>query len=60
VVAEQSEKMIPHWNADRNRRRRGHIIILLIVPQLSIGLHQSLLANRILDLHLRLVSNTDA
>jgi len=47
------------WNAYRNRRRRGHIIILLIELQLSIGLHQSLLADRILDLHLRLASNTD-
>jgi len=47
------------WYADRNRRR-GHIIILIISPQLSIGLHKSLLADRILDLHLRLTSNTDA
>jgi hypothetical protein len=48
------------WYADRNRRRRGHIIIRIISPQLSIGLHQSLLADRILNLHLRVTSNTDA
>jgi hypothetical protein len=41
-------------------RRWGHIIILIISPQLSIGLHQGLLADRVLDLHLRLASNTDA
>jgi hypothetical protein len=45
--------------AYRNRRRR-HIIIGIISPLLSIGLHQSLLADRILNLHLRLASNTDA
>jgi hypothetical protein len=48
------------WYSYRNMRRRGNIIILIISPQLSIGLHQSLLTDRILDLHLRLASNTDA
>jgi hypothetical protein len=32
--------------ADRNKRRLGHIIILIISPQLSIGLHQSLLVDK--------------
>jgi len=41
-------------------RGGGHIIILIISPQLSIGLHHSLLTDRILDLHLRFTSNTDA
>jgi hypothetical protein len=40
-------------------RRRGHIIILIISPQPIIGLHQGLLADRVLDLHLWLASNTD-
>jgi len=44
--------------ADRHGSR--DIIIRIISPQLGIGLHQSLLADRILNLHLRLSSNTDA
>jgi hypothetical protein len=36
------------------------IIIRIISLQLGIGLHQSLLADRILNLHLRLSSNIDA
>jgi hypothetical protein len=48
------------WYSYRNIRRQGHIIILNISSQLSIGLHQSLLADRILDLHLRLANNTEA
>jgi hypothetical protein len=31
-----------------------------ISSQMCIGLHQSLLADRIMDLHLQLASNTDA
>jgi hypothetical protein len=42
-----------------NRRGLG-IIILIVSPQLSIRLHQRLLADGILDLHLRLSSYTDA
>jgi hypothetical protein len=41
-------------------RRHGHIIILIISPQLSIGLHQGLLADKVLNLHPQLASNTDA
>jgi len=41
-------------------KRRGlWIIISIVSPQLGIRLHQHLLANGILDLHLRLSSYTD-
>jgi len=46
---------------NRNRRRRGHTIIIWIIsPQLSIWLHQRLFAEWIRDLHLWLASNSDA
>jgi hypothetical protein len=46
----------------RKSYRHGskHIVIRIISLQLCIGLHQSLLADRILNLHLWLSSNTDA
>jgi len=59
-VVEQSAKKTPHLVLLQEYERQGHIIILIISPQLSIGLHQSLLADRFLDFLLRLASNTDA
>jgi hypothetical protein len=44
----------------RNRRGWWHIIIRIVSPQLGIGLHQSLLADGILDLHIWLTSYTNA
>jgi uncharacterized membrane protein YqaE (UPF0057 family) len=44
----------------RNMRGWWHIIIRIVSPQLGIGLHQSLLADGILDLHLWLTSYTNA
>lgn len=47
--------------AYRDRWRRGHLIVIRIIsPQLSIRLHQRLLAQWILDLHLWLASYTNA
>jgi hypothetical protein len=43
-----------------NRRGRWHIIILIVLLQLGIGLHQCLLVDGIQDLHFRLSSYTDA
>jgi len=38
----------------------GHLIIGVISPQLRIGLHQGLLADGLLDLHLRFASDIDS
>jgi hypothetical protein len=43
-----------------DRHGSRDLIIRIISPLLCIGLHQSLLADGILNLHLRLSSNTDA
>jgi hypothetical protein len=41
-------------------RRGWRIIILIVSPQLSIGLHQRLVADGVLNLDLRLARDTDA
>lgn len=44
---------------NKHGSRYGHLIIGVISSQLSIGLHQSLLADGLLNLHLRFSNNID-
>jgi hypothetical protein len=47
------------WKTDWHGSRNGYLIIGVISPQLCIRLHQSLLADGLLNLHLRFSSYVD-
>jgi hypothetical protein len=59
-MAEQPVRMKPYLEADWHSSRWGHLIIGVISLQLCIRLHQCLLADRLLDFHLRFAIDIDA
>jgi hypothetical protein len=59
----QRQQKTSDWHirkADWHSSRWGHLIIGVISPQLRIGLHQCLLADGLLDFHLRFSSDIDS